>query len=266
VTPRSEKPRPIVRLLRAFTVVMAVILVLAAVSLAVDVMRDRAETARTTERFEPPVWAGQNVPGPCATGGFYARDQQTLVLTMAAHCAVAIPGASLHDSDGRLIGIFGPMAKIPNCPAGRFCAPSDFLSLALAPDRIPWGNLNLVDLGAGGYRTIAQGTRALTCSDIHTRDHVQVDGREHYQPGTVIEIGPYEHPTDTMFPCMVVTDIAAYPGDSGGAVLVNGLPAGTTSRDIGGYLAFTPLGEGLANLGLDLCTTPDCDLDPGAQK
>ena len=46
-------------------------------------------------------------------------------------------------------------------------------------------------------------------------------------------------------------------------MLINGLPAGTTSRVINSYLSFTPLGEGLATIGLDLCTTPDCDVsDP----
>jgi hypothetical protein len=62
---------------------------------------------------------------------------------------------------------------------------------------------------------------------------------------------------------MLVADIKASFGDSGSAVLVNGLPAGTTAREISGYLAFTPLAEGLENLGLVLCTTPDCDLSPG---
>jgi hypothetical protein len=273
LTPRSgepiashARPRPIVRLLRVFTVVVAGIVIGAAAYSAVGAMRELAETTRTTARFDPPVWAGQNVPGPCATGGFYARDQQTIVLTMAAHCAVATAGTSLRDSDGRPVGTFGRAAELPECPAGRFCAPSDIVSLALAPDRIPWGHLNLVDMGAGGYRTIAPGTSPLTCADIRVGDHVEVDGREHYRSGTVIASGPYDYTTDTIFPCMVVTDIEARPGDSGGPVLGNGLPAGTTSREIGGYLSFTPLAEGLANLGLVLCSTPDCDLSPKSAK
>ena len=65
---------------------------------------------------------------------------------------------------------------------------------------------------------------------------------------------------------MVVTDIEGDRGDSGAAVLVNGQPAGTVSRVIGQYVAFTPLAEGLANLGLVLCTTPDCDVSPNAAK
>jgi len=225
-------------------------------------VRERAETTRTTTRFEPPVWAGQNVPVPCATGGFYIRDADSIFLTIAGHCAVATPGAVWRDTDGRPIGTFGPPAELPDCAVGRFCAPADIVPLELAPERIPWGHLNLVDMGAGGYRTIAPGTAPLTCAELHTGDAVEVDGREHFRSGTILSIGRYENATDTIFPCMVITDIEAHPGDSGGAVLVNGLPAGTTSRDIGGRLAFTPLGEGLANLALVLCTTPDCDLVP----
>ena len=230
--------------------------------LGIGALRDRAQTVRTTARFDPPVLAGQNVPGPCSTGGFYARLGQTVILTMAAHCAIATPGTAMRGSDGRLVGIFGAAAALPDCPDGRICAPADIVSLELAPDRIPWGHLNLVDMGAGGYRTIADGTQALACADIHKGDRVELNGRERFRTGTVLEVGPYEHPTDAIFPCMVVTDIEGGPGDSGAPVLANGQPAGTVSRVIGRYVAFTPLAEGLENLGLVLCTTPDCSLSP----
>ena len=36
---------------------------------------------------------------------------------------------------------------------------------------------------------------------------------------------------------------------------------GVASRSFGGTLGFTPLAEGLAQLGLELCTTPDCGLE-----
>ncbi len=186
------------------------------------------------------------------------------MLTIAAHCLDSKPGTSVLDADGRLVGIFGQQAELPDCPTDRFCAPADILPLVLPAERIPWGHLNLVDMGAGGYRTIPDGTRPLTCGDIRKGDRVELNGRERYRTGTVIEIGRYEHTTDTIFPCMVVTDIEGGHGDSGSAVLVNGQPGGTLSRVIGGYLAFTPLAEGLENLGLILCTTPDCDLSPGA--
>ena len=252
------------RWLRSSLLVVPSIILVAAASIALGVARERAETTRTTPRYDPPVWAGQLVPVPCANGGFYARDERTIFLTIAAHCGIAKPGAEWHDPDGRLIGTWGPLAELTDCPAGRFCAPSDIIPLALAPDRIPWEHLNLVDMGAGGYLTIAPGTRPLACGDVHEGDRVEVDGREHYRSGTVIAVGPYEHPTDTIFPCMVLTDIKVFHGDSGGPSLVNGAPAGSTSRDIGGRLAFTPLAEGLANLRLVLCTTPDCDLSPAA--
>ena len=55
-------------------------------------------------------------------------------------------------------------------------------------------------------------------------------------------------------------DVEVGVGDSGGAVLVRGLPAGVASRSFGGRLGFTPLAEGLEALDLELCTTPDCGL------
>lgn len=219
----------------------------------------REQTERAAPRFDPPVLAGQNVTGACS-GGFYARDGQTIVLTLSAHCAS--PSAMLRDGDGRLIGLLGPIAQLSECPDGRICAPSDFLALALAPDRIPWGHLDLVDMGAGGYRKLGPDTPPLACEDVKLGDRVEMNGRERYRTGQVVEIGRYEHERDTIFPCMVVVDIEVGIGDSGGAVLVNGLPAGVVSRGFVGHMGFTPLAEGLANLGLSLCTSPDCDLSP----
>jgi hypothetical protein len=265
-TASDARPTRTVRLLRAFTVVVSVIIVAVAVAIAVPVLRERAETARTTARFDPPVLAGQLVPGPCSNGGFHARLGEQVVLTMAAHCGIALPGTPMHGEDGRLVGTFGRSAELPDCPAERVCAPSDIVWLELAQDRIPWGHLNLVDMGAGGYRTIAPGTRPLSCADVHEGDAVEINGREHYRTGKILAVGPYEYTTDTMFPCMVITDVAGFHGDSGAPAMVNGLPAGSASRVIGGYLAFTPLAEGLENLGLVLCTTPDCDLSPAAAR
>jgi hypothetical protein len=59
---------------------------------------------------------------------------------------------------------------------------------------------------------------------------------------------------------MIAAHIEVGVGDSGGAVLARGIPAGVTSRSFAGWLGFTPLAEGMAELGLDLCTTPDCGL------
>jgi hypothetical protein len=247
------------RRLRILEASLLAVVIVAGAAWAATAVRESNQTTRTTARFDPPVWAGQNVPGACS-GGFYARRDRTIVLTIVGHCAT--PGSSLRDASGRLVGSFGPLATLEDCPPARFCSPSDFLTLALAPDRIPWGHLNLVDLGAGGYRTIAPGTRPLSCGDIGPGDLAETNGREHYRQGTVLASAAYRHDTDTIFPCMIVADIEVAIGDSGAAVLVNGLPAGVTSRELGGRLGFTPLAEGLTNLGLVLCTTPDCDLAP----
>jgi hypothetical protein len=117
-------------------------------------------------------------------------------------------------------------------------------------------------MGAGGYRTIEPGTRPLACGDIAVGDPFEIDGREHYRSGKVITIAPYANGADTTFPCMIVGDRIVSSGDSGGAVLVRGLPAGIIARQLGGQIGFTPLAEGLDNLGLILCTTPECDLSP----
>jgi hypothetical protein len=248
------------RIVRATTVALLV-LVLAIVGYwAAVTIEDRGETVRTTALFDPPVWAGQN-PIPGCAGGFYARLGSTIVLTMSAHCGS--PGDTLRDDQGSAIGVLGPRAELTDCPAGRFCAPSDILTLVLNPDRIPWGHLNMVDMGAGGYRAIEAGTRPLACGDIAVGDRIEIDGRGHFRSGTVLVIGPYEHETDTMFPCLIVGDTIVTTGDSGGAVLVGGLPAGIVARRLDeGRVGFTPLAEGLDNLGLTLCTTPDCDLSP----
>lgn len=259
--PIVARARRRARIIRAVTVVLLGIIIVLGVVWAAGAIRERNETARTTARFDPPVWAGQNVPGACS-GGFYARHDQTIVLTIVAHCAT--PGDTLRDASGHVIGVFGPRAQLADCPAGRFCAPSDFLAMALAPAYVPWGHLNMVDMGAGGYRTLDAGTRPLACADIHIGAPVEIDGREHFRTGNVIDSARYEQSTDTIFPCLILADIPVATGDSGGAVLVEGAPAGVISRELGGQLGFTPLAEGLVNLGLTLCTTPDCDLSPAS--
>jgi hypothetical protein len=217
---------------------------------------------RTTSVYDPPVLAGQQLWGACA-GGFYARHGSTIVLTSTGHCTTE--GTVAYDPDGITVrGVFGPAARDAACPyPGHTCAASDLNYLVVAEDRIPWGHLNVVDLGTAGYRVIPPGTRPLACPDIAVGDQVEIDGRNVYRSGTVAEKGENLHPEDgDYFPCMVAASVHAETGDSGGAVLVRGIPAGVTSRSFGGWLGFTPLAEGLAELGLDLCTTPDCGLIP----
>ncbi len=246
-------------IVRTTTIVLAAIVLATVGYWAVGAIEERNQTARTTARFDPPIMAGQNFIIGCA-GGFYARHESTIVLLISAHCFN--PGDTLRDAGGRAIGVIGPRAELTDCPEGRFCAPTDIQTLALAPDRIPWGRLNMVDMGAGGYRTFDAGTRPLACPDIAVGDPYEMNGRDHFRSGTVVGIEPYEFETDTIFPCMVIGDTTVTVGDSGAAVLVNGLPAGIIARQLGGNFGFTPLAEGLDNLALTLCTTPDCDLSP----
>jgi hypothetical protein len=221
---------------------------------------------RTTPVYDPPVLAGQQLWGACA-GGFYARHDDEIVLTSTGHCTSE--GTVAYDPDGTTVrGVFGPAARDAECPyPGHTCAASDMNYLVVAKDRIPWGHLNVVDLGIAGYRVIPAGTRPLACGDIAIGDRVEINGRDLYRSGTVAEKGDnLRDPAQdgSYFPCMVAAHIQVATGDSGGAVLVRGIPAGVTSRSFGGWLGFTPLAEGLAQLGLELCSTPDCDLVPSA--
>ena len=212
---------------------------------------------RTTPIYEPPVLAGQ--PVSC-TAGFHARRGETIVLTISGHCFDrAHPPL---DSAGQAIGAYGAEARSADCPTGRTCAGSDIVELVLEPDHVPWGHLNLVDLGAGGYRTIASDARPLSCADRHEGASVETNGRGIHRSGTIVSVVPYAYEDDTIFPCMAISDIDAGIGDSGGAVLLDGQPAGIASRQFGGKLGFTALAEGLADLGLTLCTDPDCGIAP----
>ena len=213
----------------------------------------------------PLVLAGRQLWGSCAAG-FYARLKSSIVLTSSAHCAAE--GMTALDPVGRTVrGVFGPAAVLESCPhEGHTCRPSDMNYLVVARDQIPWGHLNVVDMGEGGKRVIESDTAPLSCPDIEIGDDVEINGRDIHRVGTVAEIGEYLHDPAAdgdYFPCIVAAaDIQVGVGDSGGAVLVRGLPAGATSRSFGGMLGFTPLAEGLDALGLELCTTPDCGLTP----
>jgi hypothetical protein len=236
---------------------MTVLVGIAAWSLA-----STRQPPRTTQAYDPPVLAGQQLWGACA-GGFYARRGEAIVVTSSGHCTTE--GTVAYDADGTTVrGVFGPIAQDASCPhAEHTCHASDMNYLVVAEDRIPWGRLNVIDLGTAGYRTIPQGTRPLACEDIAIGDGVEINGRDVYRTGTVEEKGEYLHDEDgSYFPCIVAARVQVQTGDSGGAVLVRGIPAGVTSRSFGGLLGFTPLAEGLADLGLALCTEPDCGLVP----
>lgn len=244
--------RPTIAALVALVVVLAGLIVL----------REATRPRRTTPIYDPPVLAGQLLWGYCSAG-FYARHGESIVLTSTGHCAAE--GTVANDPDGVGVrGVFGPKAEDATCPyPDHWCASSDMNYLLVATDRIPWGHLNQVDLGTGGYRTLAPGTRPLRCADVAPGDPVEINGRDLYRSGRVVDKGQNLNDGDgAYFPCMVVADVQVATGDSGGGVLVRGIPAGVTSRSFGGSLGFTPLAEGLAQLGLELCTTPDCGLTP----
>ena len=242
---------------RGFLIGLAAIAVL---GMAAIVVRQAAERAGSTPVGEPPVLAGQQLWGACA-GGFYARRGDTIVLTSSGHCTTE--GTVAYANDRTTVrGVFGPEAIDPACPhSGKRCLASDMNYLVVAEDQVPWGNLNVLNFGSGGYRSMATGTAPLACGDIRVGDPVEINGRNINRTGTVTEKGEYLHDEDgDYFACMIAADIEVGTGDSGGAVLVRGLPAGVASRSFDGFLGFTPLAEGLAQLGLELCTTPDCDL------
>ena len=248
---------------RPIQLLIVVLIGLVLVTAALAVTR-AMKPQRTTPVYDPPVLAGQQLWGACA-GGFYARHGDTIVLTSTGHCTSE--GTVAYDPDGVTVrGVFGPAARDATCPYPEHrCASSDLNYLVVAEDRIPWGHLNVVDLGTAGYRVIPPDTRPLGCADIAVGDLVEIDGRNTYRSGPVIDKGQFLHATDgDYFPCMVAADIEAGVGDSGGAVLVRGIPADVSSRSFGGTLGFTPLAEGLDQLGLELCTTPDCGLEPPA--
>lgn len=255
----ATAPRTRLRAVRLLIVLLAGLLIGIG---SFSVVSALTQPRRTTPVYDPAVLAGQQLWGYCA-GGFYARHGATIVLTSTGHCTTE--GTVATDPDGVGVrGVFGPAARDAVCPyPDHTCAASDMNYLVVATDRIPWGHLNVVDLGTAGYRIIAPGTRPLGCADIAIGDAVEIDGRDVYRKGTVLEKGDYLHAEDgDSFPCMIASSIQATYGDSGGAVLVRGIPAGVTSRMFGGDLGFTPLAEGLAELDLDLCTTPDCELTP----
>jgi hypothetical protein len=221
-------------------------------------------------RFLPPVsaeyaddaiMAGHQIAYPCF-GNFYARRGSVVVLIAVAHCR-STEGAPVADARGRLLGTWGPLATVDPCKVpGRRCLASDMTYIVLAPDRVPWGRLDRVRMGRSGVRSLA-GTRALACTDIAKGDPMEATGVLGYRAGSVLDVGPYLADGDgDHFPCIVLTDTRARVGDSGGPVFVDGQPAGIVSRSFDGRMGFTPLAEGLGALGLELCTTPGCDLTP----
>lgn len=252
---------------RVVFVVLAAILVVMLVWVGRVMVPLLLRHQRTTPVYDPPVLAGQ-VASPGCSGGVYALSATgDIVITTTGHCSNTgdpkyLPGT------GRFIGTASAASNGLPCdrPDKNRCTASDMAYITLVPDIIPWGHLNEIDLGAGGYRVIAAGTRALSCAEVGQGDRVEMNAVGGYREGGIIGQQPNDFPEDgTYFPCITVSDIDVFTGDSGGIVLVNGLPAGVASRSYAGKLGFTPLAEGLAEMGLTMCDTPDCGMPrPGA--
>lgn len=223
-----------------------------------------AQQRRQAPVYDPPVLAGQ-VVSPGCSGGVYARTAEgVLVITTTGHCSNAGDPKSMPDG-GPFVGYASAPSNWATCdrPGKNRCTASDMAYVTLVPEMIPWGHLNEIDLGAGGYRVIAAGTAARSCPDVRGGDHVEINGQGGYRQGGIIGQQANDFPEDgTYFPCITVTDIDVVSGDSGGVVLVDGSPAGVASRSYAGRLGFTPLAEGLAEMGLTMCDTPDCGLRP----
>ena len=178
-------------------------------------MRGQLARHRTTPVYDPPVLAGQPLWGLCS-GGFYARRGDTIVLTSTGHCTAE--GTIATDPDGTGVrGVFGPSARAATCDRpGKTCAASDMNYLVVAEDRIPWGRLNLVDMGAGGYRELAPGTEPLRCDDVAIGDAVEINGQGLFRTGAVAEKGSNDFPEDGhYFPCMIAAECRGQLGRFG---------------------------------------------------
>ena len=217
---------------------------------------------RTTPVYDPPVLAGQ-VASPGCSGGVYALTASgDIVITTTGHCSNAGDPKQMPVS-GRYIGVASASSNGLPCdrPDKNRCTTSDMAYITLVPEVIPWGHLNEIDLGVGGYRVIPAGTRALSCAEVGQGDRVEINALGGYREGGIIGQQPNDFPEDgTYFPCITVSDIDVVSGDSGGVVLVNGFPAGVASRSYAGKRGFTPLAEGLAEMGLTMCDTPACGM------
>ena len=243
-------------------------LLLATGLLARAIGEQAVEGWRTTPVYDPPVYAGRRIAEFYCSGTVYARTGDgRVVLVTTGHCGDK--GTKVPAPGGRpgIMGTFSDHSVDPTCnrPDKSRCAAGDTAYIVLEPPYIPWGHLDQVDMGAGGYRTITPDMAILSCADIALGDPVEVNGRDLYRRGGVAQKGPNDFPGDgSYFPCIVAADIKAGIGDSGGLVLVRGLPAGVVAREFGGLLGFTPLAESLAEMKLAVCTDPDCGLTPPA--
>ena len=217
MTEQQRVRRPRRRLMRILGVGLVVVIGALAV-------RALLEPRRTTPVFEPPVVAGQQLWGCCA-GGFYARLADTIVVTSTGHCTSE--GAVAYEPDGTTMrGVFGPVARDATCPhEGHTCrvVRHQLPRRRGGPDSV--GPPQRRRLRHGRLSDHPAGTRPLACDDIAIGETAEINGRNVYRSGEVVEKGENLHAGDpAYFPCMIAATIHVESGDSGGAVLVRRHP------------------------------------------
>ncbi len=218
---------------------------------------------RTAPLYDPPVLAGQWIPGYCSAG-VYARLGDAIVLTTSPHCGG--DGIRATSPDGTVQGVLGPTAVITDCPhPDHTCKASDMSYLVVESDRVPWGHLNEIDLGAGGYRIVAPDTKPLVLRRHRDRRPDRDERPWRLPDRDGCREGRVPPPGRPGWRLLPVPGRLAPPGRhrrlrERGAGAWD--PGGVTTRSLDGNLGFTPLAEGLSLLGLEMCTTPDCGLVP----
>ena len=110
---------------------------------------------------------------------------------------------------------------------------SDMNYLIVAPDRIPWGHLNEIDMGAGGYRVVSPDLKSLECDEIGVNDDVEFDGRGIYRKGRVLGQREYLPPVTKIPSTSRASSSPTYRPQLATPVassLVRGIPSGIASR------------------------------------
>ena len=219
---------------------------------------------RTTEVYDQPVLAGQQLlEAPARRLLRAARGHDRAHLHRPLH----EQGREItYDPDGTTVrGVFEPAAQT-SCPyPGHQCASSPTSTTWWShPDRIPWGHLNVVDLGTAGYRIIPPGTRPLACADIAIGDLVEIDGRNTYRSGTVAEKGQNLFPEDgDYFPCMIAAGMSRRGSQNWGVrSWCEGSRPASRVAATAAHSDSRPWPRDWTSWAWSCVTTPDCGLTP----
>ena len=227
-------------------------------------------SAVTSASYDPnvrPTGAGRpaNLGGVCSGEVPTPAMGSTIVLTTTALRRRGTGGPTPGNGpSGRGVssGRAGPGATCPYPRTPR--AATDLNYAVVAPGSpVLWGHLNGIGPGHGRLPDHPAGTRPLAC-----RRHSDRRPRWRSTAATSIEAersrkGENHHPEGrSYFPCMVAAAIQVGVGDSGGAVLVRGIPAGVTSRRLRRMARVHPVAEGMAELDSNSARRPTADSVP----